>query len=121
MYMVTFLISAGKCAYYLLIKKEKKEVCSHFNLLLFLSSLILIFLLSEWISVVAFLRVQWEPFETQFGKVSSSFRYHLGVLNHSVQALQYNAIQDGNRIAEIERQRIQHKESGMICSNSSAA
>ena len=47
--------------------------------------------------------MQWKPFETQYGKVSSSFRYHLGILNHSVQALQYNAIQDGNRAAEIER------------------
>ena len=64
--------------------------------------------------------MQWEPFETQFRKVSSSFRYHLGVLDHSVQALQYNAIQDGNRAAEIERQRMQHKESGMIRSNSLA-
>ena len=70
------------------------------------------------ISFVAFLRVQWEPFETRFGKISSSFRYHLGVLDHSVQALQYNAIQDGNCAAEIERQRMQQKESGMICSSS---
>ncbi|MCJ1344810.1 hypothetical protein MMC31_003013 [Peltigera leucophlebia] len=57
----------------------------------------------RYISVILFLRVQWEPFEAQFGKVSSSFRYHLGVLDHSVQALQYNAIQDGNRATEIER------------------
>ncbi|MCJ1348209.1 hypothetical protein MMC31_006440, partial [Peltigera leucophlebia] len=65
------------------------------------------------VSVVLFLRVQWEPFEIRFGKVSSSFRYHLGVLDHSVQALQYNAIQDGNRAAETERQRMQHKELGL--------
>ena len=90
--------------------------------------LVLIALWIWYISVVTFLRVQWEPFETQFWKVSSSFKYHLGVLDHSIQALQFNAIQNGNRTAETERQRIQwkeeterqrrqHKELGMICSN----
>ncbi|MCJ1348246.1 hypothetical protein MMC31_006477 [Peltigera leucophlebia] len=64
----------------------------------------------KYISIVTFLRVQWEPFETRFGKVSSSFRHHLAVLSHSVQALQYNAILDGNRAAAVERQRAQQKD-----------
>lgn len=58
--------------------------------------------------------MQWEPFETRFGKVSSSFKHHLAILSHSVQALQYNAILDGNRAAEVERQRVQQRDAGMF-------
>ena len=108
--MGTCLISAGMCTCSLLIKKVNKEVRTPFS-----SRIIAVFAKFQigYISVVAFLRVRWEPFGVQFGKASSSFSYHLGVLDHSVQVLQYNAIQDGNRAAEIER-------SGMICSKSLA-
>lgn len=58
-----------------------------------------------------------DVFETRFGNVSSNFRYHLGVLDYSVQALQYNAIQNENRATEIERRQMQHKGLGMISSN----
>ncbi|MCJ1342870.1 hypothetical protein MMC31_001059 [Peltigera leucophlebia] len=64
----------------------------------------------KYISIVTFLRVQWEPFETRFGNVSSSFKHHRDVLSHSVQALQYNAILDGNHAAEVERQRAQQRD-----------
>lgn len=67
----------------------------------------------EYISIVSFLRVQWEPFETRFGKVSSSFKHHRDVLSHSVQALQYNAILDGNHDAEVERERAKQRDAGM--------
>ena len=60
--------------------------------------------------------MQWEPFETRFGKASSSFKHHLAVLSHSVQALQYSAILDGNYAAEIERQRVQQRDAGMFFS-----
>lgn len=113
--MVTCLISAGKRAFYLLIKRGNQVVsyiADHCSVYQFL---VLIYLLKEYISVVAFLRVQWEPFETRFGKINSNFTHHLDVLGHSIQAIQYNAIHDGNRAAEIERQRMLQKESGMSC------
>lgn len=58
--------------------------------------------------------MQWEPFNTRFGKVSSSFKHHLDILSHLVQARQYNAILDGNRAAEVERQRAQQRDAGMF-------
>ncbi|MCJ1347419.1 hypothetical protein MMC31_005644, partial [Peltigera leucophlebia] len=64
----------------------------------------------KYISIITFLRVQWEPFETRFGKVSSNFEHHRDVLNNSVQALQYNAILDGNRATEVERQLAQERD-----------
>lgn len=121
MYMVTYLISAGNRAFYLLKKRGNQVVsciANHCSVYQFL--LILIFLSKEYISVVAFLRLQWEPFETRFGKINLNFMHHLDILGHSIQAIQYNAIHYGNRAAEIERQRILHKESGMSCPKSSA-
>jgi hypothetical protein len=46
----------------------------------------------RWISVRTFLRVQWEPFEGQFGEIQTRFRHHLNVLQHSAEAIQLNTI-----------------------------
>lgn len=46
--------------------------------------------------------------------------HHLDILGHSIQAIQYNAIHYGNRAAEIERQQMLQKESGMSYLKSSA-
>lgn len=51
----------------------------------------------------------------RFGKVSSSFKHHRAILSLSVQALQYNSILDGNRAADVERQRAQQRDAGMFC------
>lgn len=64
----------------------------------------------DYLSVVAFLRVQWEPFETRFGRIGSAFTHHSNVLQHSVQALQLNFIQEGNRATEEERKQTQQQE-----------
>ncbi|KAL9118052.1 MAG: hypothetical protein Q9187_005405 [Circinaria calcarea] len=64
----------------------------------------------KWLSIKIFIPVQWEPFEAKFGAISSSVRHHLEVLLHSVQALQINAIERGNREAESERQRVREIE-----------
>jgi ankyrin repeat domain-containing protein 50 len=40
----------------------------------------------QWASLRVFLRVQWEPFESEFGSVKASLERHLGVLQHSAQA-----------------------------------
>jgi ankyrin repeat domain-containing protein 50 len=68
--------------------------------------------LQEWTSIRIFIRVQWEPFEASFGAIDSSLQHHLEVLLHSTQALQFNAIQCGNRDADLERCRVRQRESG---------
>lgn len=45
----------------------------------------------EFISVIVFFRVQREPFETQFGRIDLTIKHQLGILGHSIQALQHNA------------------------------
>ena len=64
----------------------------------------------KWLSIKIFIRVQWEPFEAKFGAIDTSIRHHLQVLLHSVQALQINAIEQGNTEAESERQRVREME-----------
>jgi ABC-type multidrug transport system fused ATPase/permease subunit len=46
----------------------------------------------QWISVRAFLRVQWEPFEAVFGDIERKFNHHLNVLSHSAEASQLNTL-----------------------------
>jgi hypothetical protein len=46
----------------------------------------------KWISIRAFLRVQWEPFEAVFGDIERKFNHHLNVLTHSTEASQLNMI-----------------------------
>lgn len=106
--METCLISAGKPAVFLPIAKDNHVVRTTQIIVAVISSGTNI-PFKEYISIIAFLRVQWEPFETQFGKVSSSFQHHLAVLSLSVQTLQYNAILD-------ERQRAQQKDAGIFFS-----
>jgi len=46
----------------------------------------------QWTSMRTFLRVQWEPFECQFGEIETKFRHHLNVLQHSAEASQINTL-----------------------------
>jgi hypothetical protein len=54
-----------------------------------------------WTSLRAFMRQQWETFETEYVSIKEDLHHHLGVLQHSVQALHFNA----SREAEQARRR----------------
>jgi hypothetical protein len=46
----------------------------------------------KWISIRAFLRVQWEPFEAVFGDIERKFNHHLNVLSHSAEVSQLSSL-----------------------------
>lgn len=48
----------------------------------------------KFVSFRQFLHVQWEPFETRFGDIESSFQHHLLVLLHSSQAKILSVVRD---------------------------
>src|SRR2546423_4427862 len=53
----------------------------------------------RWTSVITFLRVQWEPYESTFGDTESKFRHHVHVLDQSAQALQLNQMREAERLS----------------------
>jgi hypothetical protein len=55
----------------------------------------------KWTSLRAFMRQQWETFESEYASIREDLQHHLGVLQHSVQALHFNA----SREAEQARRR----------------
>jgi len=44
----------------------------------------------QFVTLLAFVRVQWDPFESKFGNIDQRFKHHLDVLNQVAQALQLN-------------------------------
>src|ERR1700733_5762371 len=61
----------------------------------------------SWTSWRLFWRLQWVPFEEEFGKIESDMQHHLDVLQHSAQASGLNATLDasGSERARRERER----------------
>jgi hypothetical protein len=61
----------------------------------------------SWTSWRLFWRLQWVPFEEEFGKIESDIQHHLDVLQHSAQASGLNATLDasGSERARRERER----------------
>jgi hypothetical protein len=51
----------------------------------------------SWTSWRLFWRLQWVPFEEEFGKIESDMQHHLDVLRHSAQASDLNATLDASR------------------------
>lgn len=62
-----------------------------------------------------FWRIQWVPFEEEFGKIESDLQHHLDVLRHSTQAMGINASLEASR-AEKER-RIRERGSSLMISD----
>jgi hypothetical protein len=60
----------------------------------------------KWISIRAFLRVQWEPFEVVFGDIERKFNHHLKVLGHSTQASELNTLRRLENIQNSELHRL---------------
>jgi hypothetical protein len=60
-----------------------------------------------------FWRIQWVPFEEEFGKIESDLQHHLDVLRHSTQAMGINASLEACR-AEKERRTRERGSSFMI-------
>jgi ankyrin repeat domain-containing protein 50 len=61
----------------------------------------------SWTSWRLFWRLQWVPFEEEFGKIESDMQHHLDVLQHSAQASSLSATLDvsGSERARRERER----------------
>jgi ankyrin repeat domain-containing protein 50 len=59
----------------------------------------------KWASWRVFWRLQWIPFEDEFGTIESDMQHHLDVLNHSAQALHLNATLDASRTEREKRER----------------
>jgi ABC-type multidrug transport system fused ATPase/permease subunit len=61
----------------------------------------------SWASWRLFWRLQWVPFEEEFGKIELDMQHHLDVLQHSAQASSLNATLDvsGSERARRERER----------------
>jgi ankyrin repeat domain-containing protein 50 len=61
----------------------------------------------SWTSWRLFWRLQWMPFEEEFGKIESDMQHHLDVLRHSAQATGLNVTLDasGSERARRERER----------------
>jgi ankyrin repeat domain-containing protein 50 len=47
-----------------------------------------------------FWRIQWTPFEEDFGRIEEDWKHHLNVLSHSGQALALNASLDASEAAK---------------------
>ena len=108
MYIGICLVFTGKRALYILIKRGDPRVSCIANPCSVYQILVLISLKKSTSPVWALWNTIWEN-ELKF---QASFR---DVLNHCIQALQYNNIQDINCAPKMERQQIQQKESGMLC------
>jgi ankyrin repeat domain-containing protein 50 len=59
----------------------------------------------RWTSWRLFWRLQWIPFEEEFGKIESDMQHHLDVLRHSAQASGLNATLDASRSERDRRER----------------
>jgi hypothetical protein len=59
----------------------------------------------KWTSWRLFWRLQWVPFEEEFGKIESDMQHHLDVLRHSAQASGLNATLDASRSERDRRER----------------
>jgi hypothetical protein len=59
----------------------------------------------SWTSWRLFWRLQWMPFEEEFGKIESDIQHHLDVLRHSAQATGLNATLDASRSERARRER----------------
>jgi hypothetical protein len=59
----------------------------------------------RWTSWRVFWRLQWVPFEEEFGKIESDMQHHLDVLRHSAHALGLNATIDASRSERDRRER----------------
>jgi ankyrin repeat domain-containing protein 50 len=57
-----------------------------------------------WKSWRVFWRIQWKPFEEEFGRIETDMKHHLDVLLHSGRAIALNASLDASS-AETERRR----------------
>ena len=44
--------------------------------------------------MTTFFKVQWQPFEVQFGEIESNFKHHSSVLLQSTQAVQLESLLD---------------------------
>jgi ankyrin repeat domain-containing protein 50 len=58
----------------------------------------------SWKSWGVFWRIQWIPFEEEFGRIKTDMKHHLDVLSHSGRAIALNASLDASS-AETERRR----------------
>jgi ankyrin repeat domain-containing protein 50 len=59
----------------------------------------------RWTSWRVFWRLQWVPFEEEFGKIESDMQHHLDVLRHSAHALGLNATLNASRSERDRRER----------------
>lgn len=51
----------------------------------------------KWTSLRAFMRQQWETFESEYVSIREDLQHHLGVLQHSAQALHFNAFREAEQ------------------------
>jgi len=60
----------------------------------------------KWTSLRAFMRQQWETFETAYVSIKEDLHHHLVVLQHSVQALHFNASREAEQARRREEESI---------------
>ena len=60
----------------------------------------------KWTSLRAFIRQQWDDFESEFESIELDMKHHLGILMHSVQAHQYSDLSNDR----MDRQRKEESE-----------
>ncbi len=54
----------------------------------------------KWISWRVFWRLQWIPFEDEFGRIEADLQHHLHVLGHSAQAVRLNVSLSASRVEQ---------------------